>query len=655
MATSTKSKKMPLSPSRLHLSIRIKLVIPFIIIILVVWFIFLPYTTDLIATQLEDEADKRLIQTAEAIGLLLEQTEEQAAIVASLVANLPEVEDIGDDRQLASNILTPIRSEMGLQELSYYPPNHRTGFPALFYGGPPIERQNVISQRTLDFRDELIDKALISGETSQGIIIVPQSSQIMGVALVTKDEAIMGVIVAVYFVDTSYVEDISSILNVDAAIVRDNDLVASTIDRSSEYERLLQEGFINPSGTSATNIQYDDELERRLLSHPLTLDAQRQGHVLVARTLEDVVAVETQITDVILQFVSLTIIGVIIYALWIIFNFANPIKRVADAAEKVSSGQLSERVKMSGLRIDFSDEVSDLSRNFNLMTERLESLYNELEEKVRERTEKLREALAELAERRDEALEANKTKSLFLANMSHELRTPLNAIIGYSEMLEEEAEDFGYEDIVPDLQKIRTAGTHLLSLINDILDLSKIEAGKIEFYLEDFIIEDVVDDVAMTVQPVVEKKNNRFLVSLEEDLGSMHADVTRIRQVMVNLLSNAAKFTEDGTITLMGNRFDKDGKDWIEFSVSDTGIGMTKEQISNIFSEFSQADVTTTRKYGGTGLGLPISRHFCQMMGGDILVTSTVGEGSTFTVQLPARVIVEQKFITDEVPAISED
>jgi len=346
---------------------------------------------------------------------------------------------------------------------------------------------------------------------------------------------------------------------------------------------------------------------------------------------------------------------VLFYWLAIVFNFANPIKRVADAAEKVSAGQLSARVDIQRIRFDLDDEVSDLAHNFNLMTERLEGLYNDLEDKVQQRTVALQEALTELEAKRDEAMEANRTKSLFLANMSHELRTPLNAIIGYSEMLEEEADDFGYEDIVPDLQKIRTAGTHLLSLINDILDLSKIEAGKIEFYLEDFAVEDVIDDVAMTVQPVVEKKNNKFELELAPDLGSMHADVTRVRQIIVNLLSNAAKFTENGTITLKAYRFIKEEKDWIELSVTDTGIGMTEEQLANIFSEFTQADISTTRKYGGTGLGLPISRYFCQMMGGDIIVTSTVGEGSTFMVQLPANVVVEKKYITGEVSAVTEE
>jgi signal transduction histidine kinase len=639
---------------RLRLSIRWKLLLPFILLLIVVA-IFLPITTTLVAGGLEEQADVRLRQNGEAVGLLLEQSENEAFIISTLIANLPDVRSIGTDRRLAHDTLTPLKDELELQELSYYPPNHTPGSPVLFYGGPPVTRRLTTSQRAIEIRDELIQEALATNETASGIVIVPQGSQILGVAPVIDNDELQGIVVAVIFIDNSYIEDIGFMLDVDAAIVRNNGAVASTIDPSSNFDLILQEGFINPNGISTRNVEYDDGLARRMLSYPLRINGEQQGHVVVVRTLEDVAIVEKQILTLILAFVGLIIVMGFLYWIGIVFNFANPIKRVADSAAKVSAGQLSERVDIRRSRFDFDDEVSDLSQNFNVMTERLEGLYNELEEKVRERTEKLREALAELAEKRDEALEANRIKSLFLANMSHELRTPLNAIIGYSEMLEEEAEDFGYEDIVPDLQKIRTAGTHLLSLINDILDLSKIEAGKIEFYLEDFILEDIVDDVAMTVQPVVEKKDNKFVIDLAENLGSMHADVTRVSQIIVNLLSNSAKFTEHGTITLKGHRFRKEDKDWIELSVIDTGIGMTEEQLANIFSEFTQADITTTRKYGGTGLGLPISRHFCQMMGGDIVVTSTVGEGSIFTVQLPARVIIDKKFITGEVPVVSED
>jgi signal transduction histidine kinase len=231
--------------------------------------------------------------------------------------------------------------------------------------------------------------------------------------------------------------------------------------------------------------------------------------------------------------------------------------------------------------------------------------------------------------------DASRHKSQFLASMSHELRTPLNAIIGYSEMVQEELQDLGQDDLVPDLGRINAAGKHLLGLINDILDLSKIEAGKMDLFLEDFSVPELVRDVAAIVQPLVEKNANILVMSCPDDLGPMHADLTKVRQALFNLLSNASKFTDHGTITLAVKR---EAEDWLTFAVSDTGIGMTEEQLSRLFEAFSQAEASTRSKYGGTGLGLAISRHFCRMMGGDITVTSVYGQGSTFTVRVPHSV-----------------
>ncbi len=257
---------------------------------------------------------------------------------------------------------------------------------------------------------------------------------------------------------------------------------------------------------------------------------------------------------------------------------------------------------------------------------------------------------AELAEAKRAADLANAAKSSFLANMSHELRTPMNAIIGYSEMLQEEAEDLDQQGFIPDLQKIHGAGKHLLALINDILDLSKVEAGKMTLFLEEFDVAKLVTEVGATVQPLVAKNGNTLEVICPADIGVMRADVTKLRQTLFNLLSNASKFTERGVIGLRVEKvISKDARQsagplnndycsLITFKVTDTGIGMTPEQMSKLFEAFSQADASTTRKFGGTGLGLAISRKFCRLMGGDIAVASEPGKGSMFAVTLPAEV-----------------
>ena len=264
-----------------------------------------------------------------------------------------------------------------------------------------------------------------------------------------------------------------------------------------------------------------------------------------------------------------------------------------------------------------------------------------------------------LRQEKQEAEAANRAKSVFLANMSHELRTPLNAIIGYSEILLEDAGDLGQDDFISDLVKIQTAGKHLLSIINDILDLSKIEAGKMDMHMEPFDFNTLVENVLVTIKPMVEKNRNIIEVECQSNLGLVRADVTKVRQVILNLLSNAAKFTEDGKITLKVKKLDlgelesKNGDasdrfsnlnnpnvktQYIILNVADTGIGISPDQIEHLFEPFTQADSSTTKKYGGTGLGLAISRHFCQMMGGDISVESELDKGSIFTVKLPAIV-----------------
>ncbi|MEO8623897.1 MAG: ATP-binding protein, partial [bacterium] len=258
---------------------------------------------------------------------------------------------------------------------------------------------------------------------------------------------------------------------------------------------------------------------------------------------------------------------------------------------------------------------------------------------IADKSQLLEERSTQVENARDAAEAANAAKSNFLANMSHELRTPLNAIIGYSEMLIEEAEDGDAVTFVADLAKIRDSGKHLLGMINDVLDLSKIEAGRMELFLETFDVADLLVSVTATVRPLVHKNGCTIDVHTGEGLGAFRADLTRVRQILLNLLSNAAKFTEHGRISITASREARAHGDDVVFAISDSGIGMTPEQLARLFRPFTQADASTTRKYGGTGLGLTITKHFVEMMGGTIDVASTVGKGTTFTVRLPGEVI----------------
>ncbi|MCT7952138.1 ATP-binding protein [Ancylothrix sp. C2] len=310
---------------------------------------------------------------------------------------------------------------------------------------------------------------------------------------------------------------------------------------------------------------------------------------------------------------------------------AKPIEMTTKIAQQVTSESNFELQAP----VTTADEVGQLATSLN-----------ELIKRVREYTEELQETAYK-------AETANRAKSVFLANMSHELRTPLNAILGYSEMLQEEAEDLEAEELIPDLENIQTAGRHLLTMISDILDISKIEAGQVTIYLEEIDIDHLIQDVVITVQPLVSKNQNFLEVNCPSDLGVMHSDLTKVRQVLLNLISNAAKFTDEGKITLTAKREEekpaiehtKEDADlflypcsFIVFEVNDTGIGMSPEQIEQIFKPFTQADVSTTRKYGGTGLGLAISQRLCEMLNATLSVESEVGKGSTFKVRFPERV-----------------
>lgn len=316
-----------------------------------------------------------------------------------------------------------------------------------------------------------------------------------------------------------------------------------------------------------------------------------------------------------------------------------PFQRLESATQSYIAGDKNTRVDISS-----KDEFGVLASFMNEMLDRIneneENLKTEAQEKrsaarkVREQRDVLQALTDELILARDEAFAASHAKSAFLANMSHELRTPLNAVIGYSELLIEEAEDEGYTDKIKDLVRIRTAGRHLLTLINDVLDISKIEAGKMELLLEVFDVTPLIEETSSMLAPLLLQNNNDFSYTLSDNHITMCSDITRVKQILFNLLSNASKFSQNASIKL---NVEISGADMILFKVIDSGIGIDQLQIEKLFNEFVQADDSTTREYGGTGLGLAICRRLSRLMGGDITATSDPGKGSTFIVSLPLK------------------
>jgi signal transduction histidine kinase/CheY-like chemotaxis protein len=353
-----------------------------------------------------------------------------------------------------------------------------------------------------------------------------------------------------------------------------------------------------------------------LLYRDVVKDGELLGSVHLRSDLEELDTRFGQYVKSVLLVLLLSSVVAFALASWLTRLVSKPIQDLAEIETRVTTTKdYSVRAEKHA-----DDELGRLIDGFNEMLVEIQSRD------------------AELTIAKEAAEEASRAKSSFLANMSHELRTPLNAIIGYSEMLQEEAEDRGVPELGADLRKVHGAGRHLLALINDILDLSKIESGKMELLLETFEIGSLLEDVASTIHPLVEKNHNHLEVRGAAQAGTMHADVTRLRQVLFNLLSNACKFTERGSIVLEVAREGGEESDEVVFRLTDSGIGMTPEQQSRLFEAFMQADASTSRRFGGTGLGLAISRRFCRMMGGDIAVASEPGRGSTFTVRLPATV-----------------
>ena len=371
---------------------------------------------------------------------------------------------------------------------------------------------------------------------------------------------------------------------------------------------------------------FDDVEKKPVVASWTYVPSFRWGMVVQQRAEEAFALTGTQ-RSATLWLLLFMIPPIILLALAVARTITRPIRLAVQVAEQVAGGDLDAKFEIKS-----RDETGHLLTAIRSMTGELRELYSSMEDKIRARTRELQLANEELLVARVAAEEANKTKSAFLANMSHELRTPLNAIIGYSEMLQEDMLDKGDEDPIDDLKKIEGAGRHLLGLINDILDLSKIEAGKMEVFIEEVSIAPLVKDVVSIIRPLAEKNGNAVELVCPADIGSFGSDETKVKQCLLNLVSNANKFTSNGKVSVLVER---DAASNVVFRVSDTGLGMNEEQLGRLFQAFTQADASTTKRFGGTGLGLAITKHFCVALGGDIAVESRPDEGSTFTITLP--------------------
>ncbi len=622
----------------LYISIRWKLLLPFLGIVLLVLGVLLPAATARINAAVEAEADRRLAQGAESVLAYIENSEQQARLSASFVASLAEIRASSEDPADLAALLDPRRIELDVQELSYYDSGFEPGDVPLYYGGPVSARRFQASQSIQQTIANLVQDSLTRGVPGSAIALAPQGSRIIGVSPVRDaDNAITGAVLVALYIDDAYAEAIADILNIDVVIVRDNAIAASTLHPASGYERRLQEDLLLPEnrgqGVTLAYEVNDQPVQKRLLPVTLVSRSRELGVLLVANSTGELIALRSQIQAVIAALALVITLFAVMVGIGISANMTRPLQALADTTRKVAGGHFDKPLDAAPTFI--RDEITDLYADFNQMIGQLEGLYHNLEDQVQARTAELEQAMQDLESARDDALEASRTKSAFLATMSHELRTPLNAIIGYTQMM-----TGGIAGPMSDKQadytgRVLRNGQHLLLLINDILDLAKIEAGRMELVETPFDLRAWVQDTEKQVRGLADEKGIELRVDVDEDLPDVIvADPDRLRQIALNLLSNAIKFTRVGQVTYTlrlapHNRW--------QIVVVDTGIGIASHKQETIFDEFSQGDNTSRREFGGTGLGLSIVRNLCLMMGGSVRVSSTVNEGSTFTVTLPLK------------------
>ena len=609
-----------------YLNIQAKLVFPLAITILLLVVVLSPLTNRLINSRIEQEADRRLSEIANSVGALIENSEVLARNNATLLAEQPDVVNAFLDLNASSAALAETKGSLYLQELSLYGADFESGDQAYYYGGPTVARRLQVSEDAVRIREELILSALKNRASGSSVAISPQNSQIIGVAPVfasASREELVGVVVTAFYMDQAYIDNISQIINTDVAIVKDNSVIVSTIDPSTDYEALINQGWLNSAESPAVNAKYSNNAEYRLLGHPLVISANQQGFVMVAQPIEDLFAVSRNI-----QVILLTVTGVFgITALWFwiaaFLAFTRPLAQLTQATTNMSQGDLNQKVNTSYLL--FKDEITVLSENFNSMAENLSGLYSNLEEKVAQRTHELKEA-------RDEAVAANRSKSEFVSIVSHELKLPMTSIKGYSDLMLSGATGQLNENQNSFLTTIRNNVNRMATLVSDLADISRIESGNLRLEPREVPVWDVIDEVVNLTHTQITNKNQTVTVNIPEELPKSWCDRNRLAQILTNLVSNANKYTPEGGAIIVHATRDNN---MIQIKIEDNGLGMTPEDQQKLFSKFFRSADDKVREAPGTGLGLSITKNLIELQGGKIWFESEFRKGTSFYFTVP--------------------
>lgn len=607
-----------------YLNIQAKLLFPLALTILLLVLILSPLTNQIIKSRIESEADRRLGEIADSVGALIENSEVLAKNNATLLAQQKEVTDVFSDTS-ASDELLKIKDELGLQELSLYSANFRAGDQAFFYGGPNVTRRLQVSEDAVRIREELILQALTKKEAVSNVAIAPQGSQVIGVAPIFHPQTsrLLGVVLTAFYMDEAYIQNISQIINTDIAIVKDNAIIISTIDPATDYENLINAGWLTSATNPSVNVTYSDNTDHRILGHTLTVSDTQQGFVIVSQPIDQLFSLNQG-----LQVILFTVTGVFaLTALWFwvaaFVTLTRPLVQLTDATTNISKGDFGQRVKTSFVL--FKDEITLLSENFNKMTEQLDESYSQLEDRVEQRTQ-------ELAEARDEAVAANKSKSEFVSVVSHELKQPMVSIKGYSDLMLSGATGELNENQKNFLSTIRNNVNRMSTLVSDLADISRIESGNIRIEPHAVPVWDVVDEVINLTRNQIQQKQQTISINISESLPKAFCDRNRFIQILTNIISNANKYTpEGGSIQVQAMYIDG----MIEIKVADNGFGMTPEDQEKMFNKFFRSADEKIREAPGTGLGLSITKNLIELQGGKIWFESEHRVGTTFYFTLP--------------------